>query len=259
MGFLWSSFFESISSLGSTPPKIRITGIEFPEKGFRPCKLVEETGRRLSEYAQRSNICFKYQGIASKWENIRLEDLKIEKDEIVVVNSMCRLQSLADETFAMSCPRDKVLCLIREIKPRVFINGILNGASSTPLYTTRFKEVVSKFSIFLDIFESTMPRESEARLYIEKYHVVPKAINAIACEGSERVERLETYRQWQARNLRAGFVQLPLNSLIKEKIKQTVRQLYHKEFVVDEDNNWLLLGWKGKTLFGLSTWKPNEH
>ena len=126
MGFLWPSFFERLSSLGSTPPKIRITGIEFPEKGFRPCKLVEETGRRLSEYAQRFNIRFKYQGIASKWENIRLEDLKIEKDEIVVVNCLYRLQSLVDETIAMSCPRDKVLCLIREIKPRVFINGIVN-------------------------------------------------------------------------------------------------------------------------------------
>jgi hypothetical protein len=259
MGFLWPSFFERLSSLGSTPPKIRITGIEFPEKGFRPCKLVEETGRRLSEYAQRFNIRFKYQGIASKWENIRLEDLKIEKDEIVVVNCLYRLQNLADETIAMSCPRDKVLCLIREIKPRVFINGIVNGSYSTPFYTTRFKEVVSKLSTFLDIFESTMPRESEARLHIERTVLIPRAINAIACEGSERVERPETYRQWQVRNLRAGFVQLPVDSLIKKKIERMVRELYHKDYLVEETNKWLLLGWKGTILFGLSTWKPNDE
>ncbi|XP_078166631.1 scarecrow-like protein 9 [Carex rostrata] len=260
MGFLWPSFFERLSRLGSTP-KIRITGIEFPEKGFRPNKLVEETGRRLSEYAKRFNIHLKYQGIASKWENIRIEDLKIEKDEILVVNCLIRLRKLADETIsdAMICPRDKVLNLIREIKPRVFIHGIYNGSYNTPFYTTRFKGVLSKFSSFFDIFDSTMPRESEARLHIERYVLIPRAINAIACEGSERVERPETYRQWQVRNLRAGFVQLPVDSLIKTKIERMVRELYHKDYLVEETNKWLLLGWKGTILIGLSTWKPNEN
>ncbi|XP_078166575.1 scarecrow-like protein 34 [Carex rostrata] len=261
MGFLWPSFFERLSRLGSTPPKICITGIEFPEKGFRPNKLVEETGRRLLEYAKRFNIHLKYQGIASKWENIRIEDLKIEKDEILVVNCLIRLRKVADETIsdAMICPRDKVLNLIREIKPRVFIHGINNGSYITPFYTTRFKEVLSTFSSFFDIFESTMPRESEARLHIERTVLIPRVINAIACEGSERVERPETYRQWQARNLRAGFVQLPVDSLIKKKIERMVRELYHKDYLIEETNKWLLLGWKGTILLGLSTWKPNEN
>ncbi|XP_078179556.1 scarecrow-like protein 34 [Carex rostrata] len=259
MGFTWPSFFERLSSLRSTPPNIRITGIEFPQKGFHPGRLVEETGRRLSEYAQRFNIRLKYQGIASKWEKIRIEDLNIEKDEILVVNCFYYLGRLADETIAMSCPRDKALSMIREIKPHVFIHGILNGSYSTPFYTTRFKEVLSKFSSFFDMLQSNMPRESEARFHMERNILSPIAINAIACEGSERVERPETYRQWQARNLRAGFVQLPVESLIKKKILNWVRELHHKDFLVDEDNNWLLLGWKGTILVGLSTWKPNEH
>ncbi|XP_078164304.1 scarecrow-like protein 14 [Carex rostrata] len=259
MGFLWPPFFQRLSSLRSSPPKIRITGIEFPQKGFRPGKQVEEAGRRLLEYAQRFNIRLKYQGIASKWENIRIEDLKIEKDEILVINCLFRLEKVADETVSMSCARDKVLRMIREIKPCVFIHGILNGSYSTPIYTTRFKEVLSKLSSFFDILESTIPRESETRRYMEKNFVSPLAINAIAFEGSERVEWAETYRQWQARNLRAGFVQLPVDSLIQKYIKSTMRELYHKEFVVDEDKKWLLLGWKGTILYGLSTWIPNEY
>ncbi|KAJ1695470.1 hypothetical protein LUZ63_012168 [Rhynchospora breviuscula] len=164
MGFLWPSFFENLSRLGSRSPKIRITGIEFPDKGFRPGKLVEETGRRLSEYAQRFNIYLKYQGIASNWENIRIEDLKIEKDETLIVNCLYRLESVADETIDMSCPRDKVLRMIKEIKPCVFIHGIFNGPNSMSSYATRFKEVLSWFSLFFDMFESTMPWESEMRL-----------------------------------------------------------------------------------------------
>ncbi|KAJ4772793.1 GRAS transcription factor [Rhynchospora pubera] len=127
MGFLWPSFFENLSRLESRSPKIRITGIDFPDKGFRPGKLVEETGRRLSEYAQRFNIHLKYQGIAANWENIRIGDLKIEKDETLIVNCLYRLESIADETIDdMSCPQDKVLRMIKEIKPCVFIHEIFN-------------------------------------------------------------------------------------------------------------------------------------
>ncbi|KAJ3688212.1 hypothetical protein LUZ61_017376 [Rhynchospora tenuis] len=257
MGFMWPSFFERLSSLGSAAPKIRITGIGFPERGFRPGKLVEATGRRLSEYAQRFNIDFKYQGIASKWENITIEDLKISKDEVSVVNCLLGLKNITDiESIGRDNPRDKVLRLIKEIKPCVFIHEILNGSYGTPFFTARFKEVLRMFFSFFDIYEATIPRESEMRIHIERNILIPQAINAIACEGSERVERPETYRQWQARTIRAGFTQLPVDSMIMKNIENYVKELYHKEFFVDEDRKWLRMGWKGTILFALSTWKP---
>jgi GRAS domain family len=48
------------------------------------------------------------------------------------------------------------------------------------------------------------------------------AINAIAFEGPDRVERPETYRQWHARKLRAGLVPLPAGSMIKNNLKEFV-------------------------------------
>ncbi|KAJ4779289.1 hypothetical protein LUZ62_063546 [Rhynchospora pubera] len=259
LGFMWPSFFERLSSLGSAAPKIRITGIGFPERGFRPGKLVEATGRRLSEYAQRFNIDFKYQGIASKWEIITIEDLKINKDEVLVVNCLHELKNVLDESIGRDNPRDKVLRLIKEIKPCVFIHGILNGSYGTPFFTARFKEVLRTFFLFFDIYEATAPRESEMRIYVERNIIIPSAINAIACEGSERVERPETCRQWQARTIRAGFTQLPVDSMIMKNIKNYVKELYHKEFFVDEDRKWLQMGWKGTLLFALSTWKPTDY
>ncbi|KAJ3688210.1 hypothetical protein LUZ61_017374 [Rhynchospora tenuis] len=259
LGFQWPSFFERLANLGNTQQKIRITGISFPDKGFRPAKTVEETGRRLSEYAQRFNIRFKYQGIASKWEDIQIKDLKIDKEEVLIVSSLYCFRNLGDETISMISARDKVLRMIRMIKPCVFIHGIVNSSYSNPFFTMRFKEVLSSFFSFFDMLDSTMPRQSEGRLLIERNFLGPNAFNTIACEGSERVERPEKYRQWQARNLRAGFEQLPVNSMIKEKIESTVRGLFHKEFVVDEINKWLLLGWKGTTVYALSTWKPKDY
>ena len=194
-----------------------------------------------------------------KWESITKEDLKIENDEVLVVSCMYQLRRVADEMADMSCPRDKVLKLIRDIKPRVFVHGIVNGTYNRPFFTTRFKEVVSKLFSFFDMLDSNLPRDSEARLHLESCHVIPMIANIVACEGSERVERPETYKQWQARNLRAGFGQLPIDLKIKKKIRNFVRELYHKEFLVDEDKNWLLLGWKGVVFLGLSTWIPNDH
>ncbi|KAJ3687708.1 hypothetical protein LUZ61_016872 [Rhynchospora tenuis] len=104
-----------------------------------------------------------------------------------------------------------------------------------------------------------MPRESKMRIHMERNIIIPQAINAIACEGSERVERPEKYRQWQARTIRAGFTQLPVDSMIMKKIENYVRELYHKEFFMDEDRKWLRMGWKGTILFALSTWKPNDY
>ncbi|KAG9142447.1 hypothetical protein Leryth_018218, partial [Lithospermum erythrorhizon] len=83
-----------------------------------------------------------------------------------------------------------------------------------------------------------------------------KAINVIACEGGQRTERPETYKQWQVRNMRAGFTPLPLAEEIKKTAIQHVKTSYPKDFLINEDGHWLVQGWRGRTLFALSTWKP---
>ncbi|RZC70664.1 hypothetical protein C5167_033809 [Papaver somniferum] len=45
-GFQWPCLIQRLSKRKGGPPKIRITGIELPEPGFRPSEMVEETGRR---------------------------------------------------------------------------------------------------------------------------------------------------------------------------------------------------------------------
>jgi hypothetical protein len=84
------------------------------------------------------------------------------------------------------------------------------------------------------------------------------ALNVIACEGTDRVERPETYKQWQVRNQRAGLKQLPLNQETVQVVRGKVKDCYHKDFVIDIDHHWLLQGWKGRILFAISTWAAND-
>lgn len=255
-GFQWPTFIQRISMRPGGPPKLRITGIEFPQPGFRPAERVEETGRRLADYAKDFNVQFEYIAIAKRWDTIQLEELKIEPDEFLVVNCLYRAKNLLDETVAVDSSRNMLLSLIRKINPNIFIHGIVNGAFNAPFFVTRFREALFHFSAMFDMLETIVPREDRERMLIEREIFGREALNVIACEGWERVERPETYKQWQVRNMRAGFVQIPFDRDILKAAMDRVRTSYHKDFVIDEDSHWLLQGWKGRIIYALSAWKP---
>ncbi|XP_050236171.1 scarecrow-like protein 14 isoform X2 [Mercurialis annua] len=255
-GFQWPILIQHLSMREGGPPKVRITGIELPERGFRPMERIEDSGRRLASYCERFHVPFDYNPIAAQnWESIQIEDLKIRTDEVLAVNCMGRFKNLLDETVELDCPRNAVLDLIRKIKPNIFVHSIINGSYNAPFFFTRFRDALFHFSSMFDMFDSTLPREDEGRMILENEMYGREAINVVAYEGVERVERPETYKQWQVRNTRAGFKQLPLDQETMEKLRGKLKS-YNKDFVLDEDNNWMLQGWKGRIIYASSCWVP---
>ncbi|KAH8499187.1 hypothetical protein H0E87_017916 [Populus deltoides] len=255
-GFQWPSLIYRLSCRPGGPPKLRITGIELPQSGFRPAERVQETGRRLAKYCERYNVPFEYNAIAQKWDTIQIDDLKIDRNEVLAVNCVFRFKNLLDETVVVNSPRNAVLNLIRKTKPDIFVHAIVNGSYNAPFFVTRFREALFHFSALFDMLDTNMPREDKMRLKFEKEFYGREVMNVIACEGSERVERPETYKQWQVRNMRAGLKQLPMDPLLIKKLKCKVKTGYHEDFVVDEDGNWMLQGWKGRIVYASSAWIP---
>lgn len=254
-GFQWPVFIKFLSSRPGGPPKLRITGIDNPQPGFHPTERIEETGRRLAEYADRFGVPFEYHAIAAKFDDLNLENLNLRDDEMLVANCLFRMHNFTDETVVVDCPRDKILKSIRKLNPAVFVNVIVNGSYGAPFFMTRFRESLYHFSAVFDMLDTTAPRESEHRRLVERDLYGRLLINAISCEGSER-ERPETYKQWQVRCLRAGLEQVPVSLGFLKMAKQRARAYYHKNFNVDGDGGWLLQGWKGRILYALSAWKP---
>lgn len=251
-GFQWPCIIHGISLRPGGPPMLKITGIDFPQPGFRPGDRIMETGRRLESFCKRFQVPFQFNAIAKKWDAIKLDELKIEKDEILVVNCLYRLRNVPDDEMV----RDSVMDLIKKINPDLFVHGILNAGYNAPFFGTRFKEAIHHFSSMFDMFEANLPPEDQERSMFEREVLGRDIMNVIACEGYERIDRPDTYKQWQTRNKRAGFRQVPLNQKIMKEIKVKVRTYYHKEFLVDEDSNWMLQGWKGRVIYALSCWKP---
>ncbi|WVZ48770.1 hypothetical protein U9M48_000182 [Paspalum notatum var. saurae] len=263
LGFHWLLLLGAWAASEGGPPEVRITGIDFPQPGFRPAARIKETGRRLSDFARRHGVPFKFRSVvATKWETVSAEHLDIQPDEALVVNGMFHFErhfgKLMDEGVVIDInspsPRDMVLVNIRNMQPDVFILCVENSSYNTPFFVTRFREALFYYSAMFDMMDATAPRDCAERVVVEREFLGRCVVNAIACEGSARVERPETYKQWQVRCSRAGLRQLPLNPGTVQCLRNRVKEGYHRNFVIDVDQQWLLEGWNGRILYAMSTW-----
>ncbi|KAJ6777777.1 hypothetical protein OIU74_001705 [Salix koriyanagi] len=254
-GFPWPSLIQHLSTRPGGPPVLRITGIEFSQTGYDSAAVLEDIGRYLASYCEKFNVPFNYNTISQKWENVQLEDLKIDRDEVTVVSSLYRFQHLLDESVVLSCKRDAVLNLVKRINPAIFIHGIINGAYNSPFFVSRFREALFHYTSLFDMLEANTAREDPERMVCEQEVFGRNILNVISCEGRDRVERPEKYKQWQARTARAGLRQLPLKEGIMQQVREQVKSSYHKDFLMDQDGQWMLQGWKGRILLAISCWK----
>lgn len=259
-GFQWASLLRSLASRAGGPPEVRITAVA--RSHHRPCPsehIEEETGRRLSRCAHEFGVPFSFHVIRKKWELVCNEDLDRRPDEVLVVNDHFNFSTLMDESvfFDNPSPRDTVLLNVRKMRPDVFIQSILNNSNGCS-YLSRFREALFYYTAMFDIFDATMPRESRSRVVLEQGVFGRSALNVVACEGIDLLERPERYRQWQARNQRAGLRQLPLQPTIVSILKEEVRSCHHRDFLICEDGKWLLQGWMGRILFAQSTWVAED-
>ncbi|VFQ98207.1 unnamed protein product [Cuscuta campestris] len=258
-GIQWPTLIRDLSQRPGGPPKLRITGIELPQPGFRPAQMVEETGSRLANYCKRFGVPFQYNAITSNdWETIKIDDLKIMSGEVVVVNSLFRFRYLLDERALVSrSPKDDVLNLIREANPHLYVQATMVGSYNSHFFLTRFREALCFYSDLFDLSDATLHHRD--RVNFEQRFVWRHIVNIIACEGAERVERPETYKQWQSRIMRAGFKPLPLNPELVKELRGKMKAAYHKDFLFDEDGPWIRHGWKGRFLCGSACWVPAQQ
>ncbi|KAG0614073.1 hypothetical protein M758_6G149500 [Ceratodon purpureus] len=254
-GVQWPCLLHQLSQREGGPPQLRITGIDRPQPGFRPSARIQDTGRRLARLAQTMGVPFEFHAIAEKWEAITPANLLLRDDEVLAVNCMFRLRHLLDESVTAASPRNLLLSRIRSLNPKIFVQGVLNAGYNAPFFMTRFREALAHYSTLFEMMETTFPPENPDRQIIDHELIGREILNVVACEGLERVERSETYRQWQARTMRAGFQQKPTHADCLAKIRVAMRA-YHRDFGIGEDGNWCLLGWKERITHAMTVWEP---
>ncbi|KAG6526567.1 hypothetical protein ZIOFF_016558 [Zingiber officinale] len=99
------------------------------------------------------------------------------------------------ETVVIDRPGTRVLDAIRKMNPDVFIHGVVNGSYGASFFVTQVREALFHYQALFDTLEVNVPRDDDQRSLMKRDLLRREAGNVIACEGSERVERPETYKQ----------------------------------------------------------------
>ncbi|CAH9121595.1 unnamed protein product [Cuscuta epithymum] len=190
-GIQWPTLIRDLSQRHGGPPKLRITGIELPQPGFRPSQTVVDTGCRLARYCKRFNVPFEYNAITAKnWEALKMDGFKLARGEVVAVNCNDRFKDLLDlTTSGEDSPRDDVLNLIRELNPHIFVHTTISVCHNSPFFLNRFQSALFYYSGIFDMFDAIFPRHDCLRLHSEQAIMGPVIKNIVACEGKERFER----------------------------------------------------------------------
>lgn len=259
-GLHWPSLIKELGKRPEGPPHLRITGIDhLREPNSTSSERVQETGQRLAKFAKLCGVPFEYIAIAKEWENITLDQLDLREREVLVVNCFFRLQNLLDNQVVPTNPRLHILKMIRTMNPKVFVTGVENASCNEPFFISRLSNTIKHYSIHFDTLDVVTSSTSEKhRIGFEKEILGRQILNIIACEGTSRVERFESYKQWQRCIQRSGFKQrpLPFKNAAQKVNYESILGSYDKRFGIGKDDGWLFIGWKNAIMCAFSTWKP---
>lgn len=84
----WLALLQELSLRQGGPPHLRITGMSSTRD------VLEQTGQRLSEEAEKLDIPFQFHPLVASLENVDVDSLKVKSGEAVAISSVMRLHPL---------------------------------------------------------------------------------------------------------------------------------------------------------------------
>ncbi|KAI5062256.1 hypothetical protein GOP47_0022795 [Adiantum capillus-veneris] len=262
-GIQYPSLFKNLAALPGGPPKVSLIGHMVQHYSMLPFPndvifaALEESGQRLAKCAALFKVPFQFiPWVGTEW-NTHLQNLVSPKrppGEVFVAISSCFLRFVMDDIsnpFPTRLKNFKKLC---DALPDVLIHGVVSGAYNSPFYSARFKEALFHFACIFDVLDTFIGRNSRDRLVFESEILGKAILNVVACEGLQVSGRVKKYKQWQASLVEAGMQQLSLNAETMHQVEGLLKN-WHKDYMIVEDCQCLLLGWRGRTLYALSAWK----
>jgi hypothetical protein len=255
-GGQWVTLIQALAARPGGPPHLRITGVDDPGTGFAgmsPTGGVELVGVRLGQLAQSVGVPFVFHPVAKNGTQVEEWMLERQPGEALAVNFALQLHHMPDESVCTTNPRDRILRMVKGLRPKVVTLVEHEANTNTAPFFPRFMEALSYFSAIFESLDITLPRESRERVNVEQQCLARDIVNIVACEDAERVERYELLGKWRARMTMAGFQPYPLSSSVNHAIK-ILLESYSDKYRLKEEGGALLLGWVNRPLIVASAW-----
>jgi len=177
------------------------------------------------------------------------------KDEMVVVNWNFILHKLLAQDGAM----EQVLSKVKDLGADIMVIVEQEANLNSPDLSERIEQ---SFQYYCTTFES---RQTPSQTPVLREMYFRRQIgNVLACEGVDRVERIESFAQWQNRPSLAGFCPVPQKAdEFKEDFQHCLEEEYGEDYleaygIEEKEGHNILLSWHGFPLAVASVWKVTD-
>ncbi|KAM0002520.1 putative transcription factor GRAS family [Helianthus debilis subsp. tardiflorus] len=241
-GSQWVPLIQAFARRPGGPPHIQITGLHDYPNGLG------KVGIRLCKLAKACNVPFEFN------TEVGLESIRDRPGEALAVNFAFVLHRVPDESVSTQNHRDRVLRLVKSMKPKIVTLVEQESNTNTAPFYPRFLEALDYYNAMFESIDITLPRHHKERINVEQHCLARDVVNIIACEGSERVERHELLGKWKLRFSMAGFSPCRMSSLVNGTIKRLLNKC-NERYRVEERDGAFYLGWMNRDLVSCCAWK----
>lgn len=241
-GLQWPGLFHILASRPGGPPYVRLTGLGTSQE------VLEATGKRLTEFAEKLGLPFDFFPVADKIGNLDLERLNVSKREAVAVHWM--QHSLYEVTGSDS----NTLWLLQRLAPKV-VTVVEQDLSHTGSFLGRFVEAIHYYSALFDSLGVSYGEESEERHLVEQQLLSREIRNVLAVGGPSRSGEVK-FQNWREKLQQSGFKGISLAGNAATQATLLLGMFPSDGYTLVEDNGTLKLGWKDLCLLTASAWKP---
>ncbi|KAJ8512467.1 hypothetical protein OPV22_002901 [Ensete ventricosum] len=244
-------------------PTIRVTAVVDPSSPFTNINSggLRIVGDRIEKLAERIGVGLRFSVVSRRPEELDAAALGCEPGEVLIVNLAFVLSRVADESVSLANPRDEILRRVRALQPRLVTLAEQEINTSTAAFPARFAEACGHYGALLESLEATAAgavQQGVAGRARAEAGLARRAVNAVAREGQERVERCEVLGKWRARMGMAGLKPVPLGPSAVELVKYRLESAgSNPGFTIKEAVGGVALGfgWRGRVLTVLSAWR----
>lgn len=253
-GSQWVPLIQAFAARRGGPPHIRMTAFDDSTSAHVCGGGLHIVGQRLRRLARSFNVPFEFHSASVCVSKAEVKHFLTRPGEALAVNFAFVLHHMADESVSMQNHRDRILRLVKSMKPKVVTLVEQESNTNTAPFYPRFLEALDYYNAMFESMDVSLPRQHKQRINVEQHCLAKAVVNIIACEGNERVERHELLGKWKLRFMMAGFSPYPLSSLVNGTIR-TLMKKYSERYRLEERDGALYLGWMNRDLVASCAWK----
>ncbi|XP_074559691.1 scarecrow-like protein 21 [Curcuma longa] len=240
------------------PPSLRITAVADRASLFASNDIdgaLRSVGDRIEKLAKQHCLAVRFDVVhRAAVAEFDPAALGCEAGEALAVNFAFALARVPDESVSPSNPRDELLRSVRALRPRVVALVEQEINTNTAAFAGRFAAACAHYGVLLESLDITAARDSASRARLEA-GLGRRAVNSVAREGADRVERCEVFGKWRARMGMAGFKPSRLGPAVVQPVKARFESIRpNPGFSVAVEENRIGFSWKGRILTVASTW-----